>query len=87
MASRHICPVCGGHRFITVAHVVQEWEVDELGNFESVTEDCLEVVSDPDDGNTWTCTNCGAKAIIQNRTDTCSQDKFPNLCPKQFASC
>jgi predicted RNA-binding Zn-ribbon protein involved in translation (DUF1610 family) len=60
---RHICPKCGGKRFITVAHVAQDWVVDEYGNFEECLE-TSETVAPPDDGNIWTCYDCGAEAVI-----------------------
>ncbi len=63
MASRHICPRCGGLTFVTTAHVQQDWEVDEYGNFLK----CLstnETVAEPDDDNLWTCASCGAEAVI-----------------------
>lgn len=64
MASRHICPKCGGKTFDTTVHVMQSWKVDENGEFIEVLDDCLEVTHEADDGNTWTCTNCGAEAVI-----------------------
>ncbi len=62
--SKHICPNCGGKRLATTAHVMQGWEVDEYGDFTKVLADCLEVVHRPDDGNIWTCLECGAIAEI-----------------------
>lgn len=61
---KHVCPKCGGTKFTTTAHVMQEWKVDGLGNFLEVTEDCLEVTHKPDDSNCWFCTECGTEAII-----------------------
>lgn len=63
MASRHICPKCGGKRFITVAHVAEDWVVDEYGNWIE-TKECTETVAPPDDGNTWQCERCGTEAVI-----------------------
>lgn len=60
---RRICPVCAGRRFVTSAHIVQSWVVDECGNFQEVAEDCVEVTHEPDPDNTWTCQNCGAEAV------------------------
>ena len=64
MASKHICPVCGGTEFITIAHITQTWVVDQEGNFLSAVSDCDEVTHEPDDGNIWTCTQCGAEGVI-----------------------
>lgn len=63
MKSKHICPKCSSTRFITVAHVAQDWIVDQNGNFleESITTD---TIAEPDDDNTWTCAKCGSVAIV-----------------------
>lgn len=53
-----------GKEFITVAHVAEDWVVDEYGNFRKVRESGVCVVAWPDDGNTWTCANFGAEAVI-----------------------
>ena len=45
-------------RFITVATVLQEWEVDETGEFRDERVGCLEISHGPDSGNTWTCADC-----------------------------
>lgn len=61
------CPNDKNHkRFATTAHVMQEWEVDENGNFESVINDCLEVTHSPNLDNIWRCLECGAEAIRAN---------------------
>ena len=56
------CPNNPDHKmFRTVAHVSQDWVVDEHGNFlDSVGGG--EVVAKPHPDNTWTCTMCGAQA-------------------------
>ena len=53
------CPKCGGKKFIVSAHVIQEWIVDEKGNFLEVTDDCAEVTHEPDDYDLWMCDKCG----------------------------
>jgi hypothetical protein len=59
-----VCPNNPGHReFITVAHVAEDWKVDEHGNFLAVLEQ-TETVAKPDPGNIWTCTVCGAEAEV-----------------------
>lgn len=62
------CPNNKNHkRFITVAHVSQDWVVDERGNFIEVFDEneCLETVAEPDPDNTWTCKECGAEATVE----------------------
>lgn len=60
----HICPKCGGKRFSTTVRVTQTWEVDEDGNFLSEISGCDDVMHGPDDGNIWTCLECGSDAVI-----------------------
>jgi len=56
------CPKNPEHkRFSTVAHVMEEWEVDGEGNWIE-TLDSLEVVHGPNPGNIWTCRVCGVEA-------------------------
>jgi len=43
MASRHICPKCGGKTFITSAVICQDWEVDEYGEYINVEKECTQV--------------------------------------------
>lgn len=64
MTSRHICPYCGNKsRFLTVAHVAQTWEVDGNGMFlREISTD--ETTAPPDDGNIWTCVECGGEAVV-----------------------
>lgn len=55
-----ICPKCGGKRFIVPAHVVQDWVVDENGNYIDVSEDsCPTILHYPDNNDTWECEKCG----------------------------
>lgn len=62
-----ICPKNKDHKeFITVAHVTQDWRVDEKGNFLKVVDDCLEVTHDPNKDNIWSCAICGAEAIVED---------------------
>ena len=69
MAKKHICLQCGNETFVTTAHVVQDWKVDAYGNF---IEDLgtTETVAPPDDGNIWTCTACGAEAVVMDECNT-----------------
>jgi len=60
-----ICPTNPKHKtFITTAHVQQEWKVDEHGEFIEVVHECLDTTHGPDIGNTWSCTECFAEAIV-----------------------
>ena len=60
------CPKNANHkRFSTVAHVMEEWEVDENGNFRSVIE-TLQTDHGPDAGNIWVCMECGTQAKVEN---------------------
>ena len=59
------CPKDPKHQeFITVAHISEDWVVDEHGNFIEVFE-TGEIVSKPQPGNTWTCKACGAEAVVR----------------------
>lgn len=64
MASKHICPKCGGREFYTTAHLIVEWKVNEIGKQIEQTATPADVLDEPDDNNIWTCTSCGAEAII-----------------------
>lgn len=60
-----ICPNNPKHdRFVTVAHVTEDWIVDSEGNLVEVSDTGGEVVAPPDPDNTWTCCGCGAEAIV-----------------------
>lgn len=52
------CPKCGNNHFFVSAHVVQDWKVDENGNFLETINECSEVTHTPDDEDIWTCSNC-----------------------------
>ena len=62
------CPKNPAHnRFVTVAHVAEDWVVNEHGDFiETVPNSQVEVLKYPSSENTWTCTECGATAIVEN---------------------
>jgi len=63
-----VCPKNPKHnKFITTAHVMQEWIVDKEGNFIKIAKggSCLEVTHKPDFDNLWTCQICGTEAIIE----------------------
>lgn len=54
------CPRNAEHKeFITVAHVSQDWIVDEAGDFLKLHgPDAIETVAGPNVGNTFTCVAC-----------------------------
>lgn len=59
------CPKNPNHkRFITTAHVVENWIVDETGGFID-NLGSIETAQDPDPGNLWACADCA-----DNNTDT-----------------
>lgn len=59
----HVCPNHCDAYLNTCAHVLQDWKVDAFGNFIEEIE-TLETVHGPDNGNIWTCTECGAEAEL-----------------------
>jgi hypothetical protein len=63
------CPNNPKHtRFVTVAHEMHDWVVDEHGNF---IEDlrCVDTSHGPDPDNIWTCQECGAQAVVTRNTE------------------
>ena len=64
MASKQICPWCGGVVFITTAAVIQDWKVTGDGTFIEVVQDCLDVLAQPSDDNIWSCAECGCDCPI-----------------------
>jgi hypothetical protein len=60
------CPKNPKHkRFVTVAHVTEDWIVDEHGNFlEEPANPDRQTVHGPQKGNTWSCVECGAEAAV-----------------------
>jgi hypothetical protein len=59
-----ICPKDPTHKkFVTIAHVAEDWLVDEHGNWLS-TLGSVETTHKPDPDNDWTCDECGAKATV-----------------------
>jgi len=58
------CPNNKDHKqFITTANVMEEWKVDEHGEFIEVMTS-LQVNHGPDPANIWTCAICGAEAVV-----------------------
>lgn len=56
------CPECGGGVFLATAHVTQDWEIGESGQFLSCVNDCVETVHEPGLDDLLTCKNCGHEA-------------------------
>lgn len=66
MGLKATCPNNSKHkRFTTVAHVMQEWEVDDEGNFVKCLDQCMQVEHGPDKDNMWGCVTCGAIAKVE----------------------
>ncbi len=60
-----VCPNNPEHkRFSTVASVMEEWEVDENGNY-LITIESLQVNHGPNPDNIWRCLVCGAEAKVE----------------------
>lgn len=58
-------------KFVTVAHIMEDWVVDERGDFVEVYDEG-EVTDGPDEGNFWTCLECGARAKFEDCDNTTS---------------
>lgn len=59
------CPKNPDHkRFVTTAHVMQDWMVDEKGEYLEEVIRCVEVTHDPHPDNLWTCYECGETAVV-----------------------
>jgi hypothetical protein len=59
------CPKkCKSKQFVTTAHVMEEWKVDEHGVFLEVITN-LETTHGPNPANIWSCVGCGAQAIVE----------------------
>ena len=60
-----VCPKCDSTEFVTVAHVTEDWIVDENGTFLDVADPSdRQTTHGPDPGNIWTCTFCGTDAEV-----------------------
>lgn len=59
------CPNNPSHqRFVTTAHVMQEWVVDKNGNFIEASQPSIQTTHGPDPENVWNCYECGSQAIV-----------------------
>lgn len=58
------CPNSAEHKqFFTTAHVMEEWLVDETGEFIKKVN-FVETVHPPNPDNPWTCAECGTEAEV-----------------------
>jgi succinate dehydrogenase/fumarate reductase-like Fe-S protein len=64
MSIKAVCPNNPKHKeFLTTAHVMEAWKVDEHGQFIAVVKG-LQTEHGPDPGNIWNCHKCGAQATV-----------------------
>lgn len=64
MSITAVCPKDPKHKtFLTTAHVMEEWEVDEHGNFIAVKQS-LQTDHGPSPDNGWNCAVCHADATV-----------------------
>ena len=60
------CPKDQTHkRFVTTAHEMHDWVVDEHGEFVADLG-CIQVDHGADVGNIWGCKECGSEAIVED---------------------
>mgnify|MGYP000997839950 CR=1 FL=1 len=66
-AKTAVCPNNAEHKeFVTTVHVVQDWKIDNKGNWIETISDATETASGPDINNIWTCSVCGSEAIFED---------------------
>ena len=65
MKKKAKCPNCESTKFLVTAHVTQDWEVEENGNFIKCTNECVEVTHEPNEEDIWTCAKCFSEAIFE----------------------
>jgi hypothetical protein len=60
------CPNSKRHkRFSVTAHVAQEWQVDENGEFKKVLNQCSDTVHWPQKDDYFICMICDAEATVE----------------------
>jgi hypothetical protein len=60
-----VCPNDTNHKeFITVAHVMQDWKVDENGEWLETIDPSVQTSHNPNSDNIWTCAVCGVEAKV-----------------------
>lgn len=66
MSTRAVCPNDSEHsRFFAGATVRETWVVDECGKYIMGTAVGVEVLSRPNLDDSWTCTECGVEAELE----------------------
>lgn len=66
-----VCPTDIRHdKFVTVAHVSENWIVDREGNFERVASNPdQQMIHGPTEDNEWRCATCGSCADFTDAED------------------
>ena len=62
--NRYKCPECGQGRFHVSPHVLQDWIVDEHGNWLETTNECVEVLHRPEMTTYGHVQNAGMKPVV-----------------------
>ena len=59
-----VCPNNPAHKeFLTPAHVMEDWKVDDKGNF-IASMGAIQTDHGPNPDNIWGCVECGAEATV-----------------------
>jgi hypothetical protein len=62
-----VCPNNENHKeFITTAHVMQDWKVDDEGNWIETIDASVQTSHKPDPDNIWTCSVCNKEAKVNS---------------------
>lgn len=60
------CPNNPEHKkFVTTGHIMQDWLVDEYGNWLDTVASCLQITHEANPDNVWTCLTCGSAAMVE----------------------
>lgn len=60
------CPKSRKHkRFSVIAHVSQDWVVDEHGNFLKAENSCIDIIHAPAKDDLWVCMTCHSEARVR----------------------
>ncbi len=57
----HECLHCGCHSFLVSVPVIQEWEVDAVGDYIHCLDKDVRPLNPPSDEDIWECPECGKK--------------------------
>lgn len=93
-----VCPADPSHRrFVTVATVMEDWVVDQYGEFEDQAGETLQTVHKPDVRNEWTCHICSTQVLTgekaaeflreqgTKKAETCASGHKPDWHKAEFA--